>query len=123
MSSGLCAMFLIHPPMIEEEKWSSGSNQELGATKAKVASGARLAVDPPVMAYMDQYLRFWIDCRDSRDVRSPLGGRLEQASSQRESAAPSQRNLRNDLRSPRDKAESFSLDSNSFEWPERGVDA
>eukprot|EP00972_Heterocapsa_arctica_P035881 5278294-Heterocapsa_arctica.AAC.1 len=45
---------------MEQVRCRSGSNQEFGATKAKVASGARLAVVPPVMAYMDQYLRFWM---------------------------------------------------------------
>eukprot|EP00972_Heterocapsa_arctica_P033836 4980254-Heterocapsa_arctica.AAC.1 len=55
---GLCASFLIHPPTTLEVRKRSGSSHELGETSAKVASGARLAVDPPVMAYIDQYLRF-----------------------------------------------------------------
>eukprot|EP00972_Heterocapsa_arctica_P009971 1465234-Heterocapsa_arctica.AAC.1 len=46
--------------MTLEVRKRSGSSHELGETSANVASGARLAVDPPVMAYIDQYLRFWM---------------------------------------------------------------
>eukprot|EP00972_Heterocapsa_arctica_P111971 16429134-Heterocapsa_arctica.AAC.2 len=38
-----------------------GSSQECGDTSAKVASGALLAVAPPVMAYIVQYLMCWMD--------------------------------------------------------------
>eukprot|EP00972_Heterocapsa_arctica_P040725 6002175-Heterocapsa_arctica.AAC.1 len=58
--SGFWAIFLIHPPMTLEERNKSGSSQEFGETSAKVASGARLAVVPPVMTYRVQYLRFWM---------------------------------------------------------------
>eukprot|EP00972_Heterocapsa_arctica_P030145 4440658-Heterocapsa_arctica.AAC.1 len=57
---GSCASFLIHPPMTLEVRKRLGSNQEWGETRAKVASGERLAVVPPVVAYIVQYLRFWM---------------------------------------------------------------
>eukprot|EP00972_Heterocapsa_arctica_P102306 15074289-Heterocapsa_arctica.AAC.1 len=58
--SGSWASFLIQPPMTLQERKRSGSSQECGDTSANVASGDRLAVVPPVMAYIVQYLRFWI---------------------------------------------------------------
>eukprot|EP00972_Heterocapsa_arctica_P002306 333537-Heterocapsa_arctica.AAC.1 len=45
--SGFCANFLTHPPMTFAVRYRSGSSQDFGATMAKVASGALLAVVPP----------------------------------------------------------------------------
>eukprot|EP00972_Heterocapsa_arctica_P077257 11394867-Heterocapsa_arctica.AAC.1 len=60
-SSGVCATFLTHPPITFAVRKRSGPSQDLGETSAKVASGARLAVVPPVMANMVQYRMFWMD--------------------------------------------------------------
>eukprot|EP00972_Heterocapsa_arctica_P016959 2503687-Heterocapsa_arctica.AAC.1 len=69
--SGFWASFLIHPPMTLEERKRSGSSHECGETSAKVASGARLAVVPPVMAYIVQYLRFWIAAAGISTISAP----------------------------------------------------
>eukprot|EP00972_Heterocapsa_arctica_P087756 12941859-Heterocapsa_arctica.AAC.1 len=44
-----------------EVRNNPGSSQDCGDTSAKVASGALLAVAPPVMANIFQYLMCWMD--------------------------------------------------------------
>eukprot|EP00972_Heterocapsa_arctica_P032530 4793096-Heterocapsa_arctica.AAC.1 len=58
----------------------SGSSHDFGATTAKVASGALLAVVPPgngIHSPVSEVLYGF--GRDSRNVRSPLGCRFKQA--------------------------------------------
>eukprot|EP00972_Heterocapsa_arctica_P074169 10947260-Heterocapsa_arctica.AAC.1 len=54
-----------------EERNKSGSIHEFGDTSAKVASGARLAVVPPAVAYIVQYLRFWIAAAGIPTISDP----------------------------------------------------